>query len=52
VRVTVIEEGSFARYTLAKVRQGANLAHLKPKHINPSEDTVSLLLGVAQVTHG
>ena len=49
VRVTLLGEGSFARYTLEKVRQGADLAHLKPSHINPSEETLSLLLRVAQV---
>jgi len=52
VRVTVLEQGSFARYTEARVREGADLAHLKPKHINPSRDTVDLLTGVAEPTNG
>jgi len=52
VRVTVLEEGSFARYTEAMVREGADLAHLKPKHINPSEQTLGLLRGVAKLRNG
>jgi hypothetical protein len=48
VRVTVLGEGAFARYTEAMVQAGADLAHLKPKHINPSGATLELLLGVTQ----
>jgi hypothetical protein len=50
VRVTLLEEGSFARYTEAMVREGADLAHLKPKHINPSPETIELLTGVGALT--
>jgi hypothetical protein len=48
VRVTVLGEGAFARYTEAMVREGADLAHLKPKHIDPSRTALQLLLGVTQ----
>jgi hypothetical protein len=44
VRVTMLTEGSFQRYMEVKKSQGADLAHLKPSHINPPEDVVELLL--------
>jgi hypothetical protein len=52
VRVTVLEEGAFARYTEAMVREGAALAHLKPKHINPSPRTLGVLTGAAELRNG
>ena len=52
VRVTVLEAGSFARYTEAMVRDGAALAHLKPKHINPSSRTLGVLTGAAELRNG
>jgi hypothetical protein len=49
VRTTILSPGSFARYTEAKVREGAVLSHFKPKHVNPSQDVVERLLGLGTV---
>ena len=44
IGVTLLPEGSFANYMAQRQAEGADLAHLKPPHINPS-DNVLLLLG-------
>jgi hypothetical protein len=44
VDVTCLPPGTFARYTASKQASGADLAHLKPPHIQPSEDTLTLLV--------
>jgi hypothetical protein len=44
VEVTILPSGSFANYLAVKQAGGADPAHLKPPHINPSEDVISLLL--------
>jgi hypothetical protein len=44
VRVTTLSNGTFNRYLLEKQRQGADLARLKPPHMNPSESVIELLL--------
>ncbi|MFH1646084.1 MAG: GH3 auxin-responsive promoter family protein [Chloroflexota bacterium] len=44
VEATVLPKGTFARYTAEKRAQGADLAHLKPPHINPTEETFTLLV--------
>jgi len=49
VRTTLIAEGSFARYSLAKIREGANLAWLKPKHIEPPRESLNQLLDMGGV---
>jgi hypothetical protein len=43
VRVTLLPKGTFMRYTEEKRRAGADLAHLKPPHVNASEETLNLL---------
>jgi hypothetical protein len=43
VRTTLLTQGSFARFTEAQVRAGADLAHLKPKHIEPSREVLEQL---------
>lgn len=45
VKVTLLPKGTFARYTAQRQAEGADLAHLKPPHISPSEKVLSLLLG-------
>lgn len=42
--VTLLSSGAFQRYTEGKLRAGADLAQLKPLHINPSEDVMKELL--------
>jgi hypothetical protein len=49
VRTTVLSEGTFARYTEHKVREGAVLSHFKPKHMNPSMDVLERLLSSGAV---
>ncbi|MFN2128112.1 MAG: GH3 auxin-responsive promoter family protein [Anaerolineales bacterium] len=45
LKVTILEPGSFQKYQQAKVAQGADLAHLKPPHMNASDENIQLLLG-------
>jgi len=45
VDVTLLPPGAFASYTAQRQAEGADLAHLKPPHVNPSEKVLSLLLG-------
>ena len=43
VRVTLLPSGTFQRYNEEKVKEGADLAHLKPAHVNPPESVIQLL---------
>jgi hypothetical protein len=43
VEVTLLPRGAFARYSRQRQAEGADIAHLKPPHINPSEKVLSLL---------
>jgi hypothetical protein len=45
VKVNLLPPGTFASYTAQRQAEGADLAHLKPPHINPSPKVLSLLLG-------
>ncbi len=49
LNLTLLPKGSFANYTAQKIAEGADMAHLKPPHINPSQKVLSLLLGAAKV---
>jgi hypothetical protein len=44
VEVNLLPRGSFARFISRKQAEGADIAHLKPPHINPSEKVLSQLL--------
>jgi phenylacetate-coenzyme A ligase PaaK-like adenylate-forming protein len=44
VQVTLLQPGSFKRYLELQRANGADLAHLKPAHVNPSTKVVSTLL--------
>ena len=48
VRVTLLSPGTFQRYTEEKVREGANLAHLKPTHINPPQAVIKRILQLSK----
>jgi len=48
VEVTLLPRGAFASYTAQRQAEGADLAHLKPPHVNPSEEVLALLLGRTQ----
>jgi hypothetical protein len=45
VKVNLLPKGTFASYTARRQAEGADLAHLKPPHINPSKEVLSFLLG-------
>jgi hypothetical protein len=45
VKVNLLPPGTFASYMVQRQAEGADLAHLKPPHINPSDKILSLLLG-------
>jgi hypothetical protein len=44
VQVTMLPAGAFSYYTAQRQAEGADLAHLKPPHINPSDKVLSLLI--------
>jgi phenylacetate-coenzyme A ligase PaaK-like adenylate-forming protein len=44
LEVTVLPSGSFRAYSAEKVAAGADLAHLKPPHMNPSDEMMRILL--------
>ncbi len=44
VKVTLLSPGTFDRYYQARVKEGADLAHLKPPHMNPPEKVIQGLL--------
>jgi GH3 auxin-responsive promoter len=43
INVTLLPEGAFTNYIARRRAEGADLAHLKPRHINPSDSELSLL---------
>ncbi len=43
IEVTLLSEGAFANYIAQRRAEGADLAHLKPRHINPSDAELALL---------
>jgi hypothetical protein len=43
VEVTFLPQGAFASYTAQRQAEGADLGHLKPPHINPSDKVLSSL---------
>jgi len=44
IRVQLLRPGTFADYSSEKQTTGADLAHLKPPHIQPSQETLTLLV--------
>jgi hypothetical protein len=44
VEVTLLPKGTFANYMSQRQAEGADLAHLKPPHVNPSDKVLSLLV--------
>jgi hypothetical protein len=45
VEVKLLPRGTYAGYMAHKQAIGADLAHLKPPHVNPSDEVLSLLVG-------
>ena len=50
VRVTLLSPGTFQRYMEEKTKEGADLAHMKPTHINASESAIQRLLQLSEVS--
>ena len=50
VRVTLLSPGTFQRYTDEKRKEGADLAHLKPTHMNAPPAVMQRLLQLSEVT--
>jgi hypothetical protein len=50
VEVTLLPPGAFAEYIARRQSEGADLAHIKPPHINPSDKVLSLLLAEEEET--
>jgi hypothetical protein len=50
VDVTIIRRGSFANYLRQMQSEGADLAHLKPPHVNPQSSVISMLLAETEET--
>ncbi len=46
VEVSLLPGGSFAAFMKSKVESGADLAHLKPPHMKPSDDILKTLVNV------
>lgn len=44
VRITILEKGTFERYYQEKVREGADMTHLKPPHMNAPATVIKRLL--------
>jgi phenylacetate-coenzyme A ligase PaaK-like adenylate-forming protein len=50
VRVTLLSPGTFGRYAEAKKKEGADIAHLKPTHINPPEAVIQRLIQLSEAS--
>ncbi len=48
LEVTLLPPGTFDRFLQYRLQQGADLAHLKPLRIQPSEETIALLVEESQ----
>ncbi len=44
LEVTILNPGTFQAYMMEKHASGADLAHIKPPHMNPSDEIIKLLL--------
>ncbi len=50
VKLDVLPAGTFDGYVARRQAEGAYLAHLKPRHVNPSPDVVSQLTATTEET--
>ena len=51
VTVSLLPAGAFAAYMKSKVEAGAELAHLKPPHMKPSNDILMQLVAIPKVSN-
>jgi hypothetical protein len=52
VEVTLLPQGIFANYISQRQAEGADLGHLKPPHINPTDRTLAALVPQPSPKHG
>lgn len=45
LKITLLPRGAFENYTNMRRAAGADLAHLKPRHINPTDKEIEILKG-------
>jgi hypothetical protein len=50
IKVDLLPSGTFASYIARRQAEGADLAHLKPPHINPSEKILSMITAETEET--
>ncbi len=50
VKVTLLSRGTFQRYMEDKMKEGADLAHMKPNHINAPELVIKRLLQLSEAS--
>ena len=50
VRVTLLSPGTFQRFMDQKVKEGADLAHLKPNRVNPAADVIDQLIKLGEAS--
>jgi hypothetical protein len=48
LRLQLLPPGTFARYSQMRMAEGADFAHMKPPHMQPSDEIVEAVLSVAQ----
>ncbi len=52
IEVTLLPQGTFANYIAQRQAEGADLGHLKPPHINPTDRTLATLVPQPSPGHG
>ncbi len=50
IKVDILPKGTFSGYIARRQAEGADLAHLKPPHVNPPEKVISLLTAEIEET--
>jgi hypothetical protein len=45
LKVTLLPNGAFQQYKVMREAAGADMTHLKPPHINPSDEVLGILMG-------
>jgi len=48
LRLTVLSPGTFQRYMLKQQKEGVDLGHIKPRHMNSSDETIDDLLKLSK----
>jgi hypothetical protein len=48
LEVTVLAPGTFSAYQIEKASSGADLAHLKPAHMNASDEVIEQLIRLSE----